>query len=434
MVTSVIALIRSNRANGIRTTSQSALNLLSTSKPLLPTASTSTSSHPKILISNGNTTVPLESLQRSPESISDNEDDDPYLYSPLTAGDFSSLFEISPHLLAREHLGVIEKLYAIPPPYSDSDSSSGSSDEDGDDEGEPSTSGNGKNVPSRSNSRSSRSGARSNSTGGREQYLIDPSAIAIPPGHPDVTHTHPTLGSLSLPASNNNIPSNSGNNPSIRLVSRKTSLNNFAIKNGTPTSPQIPLQSIPLATSTSTPTSSINLNGTRSLSPTSASLRAQLFPELDNPSSASTSTTGGGGMKLDPSGIQSRLNSRRSSSKINGSGGVPQSPNFTSSDGGSDSDDNNNNNNTPTSANSNVSTLVKLPLAVGVVPDGTINGLGRNPVRSSISSSAGGLVGVGSNSLVGVGPNGLTSGTPVVGGRKLWEVVDSHRLMNGLLD
>lgn len=211
MVTSVISLVRANRANGIRTSTRSQLALLDAAASSTSFApALHSTSKPTIVLSNGKTTGPL----------STPADDDEPADSPLALSDFSSLFEISPYLLVQPHLGSIERLYALPP-LSDSESSSDSSSSD-----EEHHEGGGAPTPSSSR-------ATPSAGAGRQQYLIDPSAVSIPLGHPDVAH--PRFGTLGLP------PSSSSSRKSSQLPSRAGAL----------------------------------------LSPKSLALRRQLFPELD---------------------------------------------------------------------------------------------------------------------------------------------------------
>ncbi|KAI5476373.1 hypothetical protein MNV49_007822 [Pseudohyphozyma bogoriensis] len=189
MIAGVVSLIRHNRANGIQTTSAAQLlHLASISDP-------AQADRPEITVSaaNGSTIAP----RADDESAQPGD-------APLALSDFSSLFEISPHLLVQPRLAAIERLYALPP-ISDSESSDESSDDE--DDATPkatATEGTGSKSSLRPLSRSGSRSNRSLSNGGpakegREQFLIDIAAISssIPSGHPDVAH--PRLGSLSMP-------------------------------------------------------------------------------------------------------------------------------------------------------------------------------------------------------------------------------------------
>lgn len=304
--------------------------------------------------------------------------------SGLTTCDFSSLFDIAPHLLVKSHVGAVEKLYALAPPSdaSSSDASSSDSDDrDSDSEAEgqlevvdggkksrkiPITAGvrpvsgstnNVDNVsvvnvglggangstkirsrnPSRYNSLSTSSGT-GGAGGGREQYLIDPSATSIPLGHPDVS-PHP------LPVTSPH-PSQGGPSRRPSLINLKSAGNGGGVGTGGGTSPN------------------------------SIALRLQLFPELD--STSTTSPSLGGGV-LDE---------------------LVQSPNSTSSDEGSDEEEEEEGN----------ATMVGM--GTGMIPPG--GGGGRNSISAAGGNPAGN--GVGGSSA-----------------RKLWEVVDSHRLLNDLI-
>ncbi|KAK4701359.1 transcriptional coactivator HFI1/ADA1, partial [Phenoliferia sp. Uapishka_3] len=311
MIASVVSLIRSNRANGIRTSVSAQRGALDSS----PFESTDLPTKPEITLTNGQTTIPIDNskLLAAPDS-------------PLSISDFGSLFEISPHLLVHPHLGAVERLYAIPAP-SDSESSGYSSEEDPAAPPASAARGAGKTslrTISRNGSRSGRSASgRSAPNGivgpasGREQYLIDPSAVAIPQGHPDVAHPRKASMSLSIasvPAGPTNI-----SDASTTLQGSRRHSNSAA--------------------------------STAQTSPKSLSLRNQLFPELDQETSL----------------VESPLP-------------IPHSPDHeTSSDGASDSED-------------------------GALVNSTARVKGKG--------------------------HGIQ---PKKAGRKLWEVVDSVRLLDGVL-
>lgn len=350
MITSVISLIRSNRANGIQTPSRSQMALLAAaSEP--PAAADIDGPQPTITVSNGKTTLPLDTL-RAVELLSAADSSCPN--APLAVSDFGSLFDISPGLLVQSHLAAIERLYAIPPP-SDSESSGSSDCESGDDRedtrmldlDQQSTSNiKPKLAHSVSGSRSGRSGlgrpnsnanAGSTATTGREQYLIDPTAVAIPLGHPDVAH--PRIGGLGLPSSSSTVNGESRPPISNSVAGRLT---NGGGGGGSATP---------------------NASQTPQLSPKSLALRQQLFPELETDS-----------------------NSQEAALQ------APHSPsNNTSTDGGSESDEGGHHANHPVA-------------------------------RGGRGAGAGATRG---------GTNGIARGRGT--GRKLWEVVDSVRLLDGVL-
>lgn len=319
MISSVISLVRTNRANGIQTSVRSQLALLSSA------AEPEDASQPTITVSNGKTTLPIDSI-RAADLLAAG--DNTPLDAPLNISDFNALFDISPGLLAQPHVAAVERLFAIPP-LSDSEDSDSASSESEDEDGDApmrDTQLSAK-KPKLTRARTTRSGSRSNSlnnggstaTTGREQYLIDPTAVAIPVGHPDVAH--PRIASSSV---NGDSRSGAGATPRLNGAS-----------NGT-----------------ATPTGT----GTPQLSPKGLSLRQQLFPEVEN-------ETNGGEASLQ----------------------VPQSPsNNTSTDGGSESED---------------------------------GGSHPPPGEQGQNGAAGGA-------------NGAARGRP---GRKLWEVVDSVRLLDGVL-
>jgi hypothetical protein len=314
MISSVISLIRTNRAKGIQTSVRSQLALLSSaSEP-------EDASQLTITVSNGKTTLPIGTAGLLAAGHNTPID------APLDTSDFTALFDISPGLLAQPHVAVVERLFAIPLPSDSEDSQSASSDSEDDDGDAPmrDTQLSAK-KPKLTRARTARSGSRSNSlnnggstaTTGREQYLIDPTAVAIPVGHPDVAH--PRIASSSV-----NGDSRSGATPRLNGAS-----------NGT-----------------ATPTGT----GTPQLSPKGLSLRQQLFPEFET----------------ETNGAEASLQ-------------VPQSPsNNTSTDGGSESED---------------------------------GGSHPPPGEQGQNGAAGGA-------------NGVARGRP---GRKLWEVVDSVRLLDGVL-
>lgn len=303
MISSVVSLIRSNRASGIQTSARAALRAVEDDFA----ESCELATKPEITLTNGQTTVALDELAQGPDL-------------PLSVADFGSLFEISPHLLVQPHLGAVERMYAIPVP-SDSESSDQSSDDERDHDGDApmltAPRGAGKTsvrTLSRSGSRSGRSASgRSPSNGangsgsGREQYLIDPSAVAIPQGHPDVAHPRTASMSATSP---------------MPTLHRHSTGNVLGPAPGGQTSPK------------------------------TLSLRNQLFPELDQ----------------DPAIVDSPLP-------------LPQSPgNESSTDAASDSED-------------------------------------AAALNASTSSRT----------------KGRANGAPKKAGRKLWEVVDSVRLLDGVL-
>lgn len=292
MISSVISLIRSNRANGVQTSSSSQLDLLTAASE----AASATPDQPSITVSDGKTTLPLDSV-RAAELLAAT-DDSIIPDTPLELHDFSALFDISPGLLAQPHLAAVERLFAIPPPSDSEESELSSSDEEGDDEeGDvamretttaATSSGGARKQPklTRSSSiarpRSARSGSRSNSLNGsgREQYLIDPTAVAIPVGHPDVAH-NPRTGTSS------------------------SSVNGGVNGEG----------------GTATP----NGTGTPQLSPKAVLLRQQLFPESENEQGSAGGVGAGAGAGAGAGDVSLQ---------------VPQSPsNNTSTDGGSESED-----------------------------------------------------------------------------------------------
>lgn len=312
MISSVVALIRTNRANGIKTSTRAQLAIIADGASVSETPNSMIK--PEITLTNGQTTVSINS---------ENPSHDGPPPSPLSTSDFSSLFEISPHLLVQPHLGAVERLYAIPV-ASDSESSDTGSSEDDAPLSRPSTGGkSARRTVSRSVSRSGRSPSNVSTTG-RDQYLIDPSAVVIPLGHPDVAH--PRLASLSLPTPTNgqHEPSRSASLSHHSSSSRRGTLQGGAGGGG----------------------------GGGQMSPKALSLRHQLFPELEP----------------DAAGI------------VDSPLPLPQSPGPDSStDAASDSDDG------------------VLALSVGKAK-------GK------------------------AGPPG-----PKKAGRKLWEVVDSVRLLDGVL-
>lgn len=182
MITSVISLLRSNRASGIQTSHRAQLNLLAG-------------------ISDGNPpTVPSS----TPADTAAPYQPD----TPLAATDFAALFNISPYLLVQSHVASVERLYAIPEPSDESSEGEGSSDEesgDADDEkvevtdldtdvtlvekeGTPGTrstlglKGVSKRLPGRARSSSTAVASSATTMTGRDKYLIDPSVVFFPWG------------------------------------------------------------------------------------------------------------------------------------------------------------------------------------------------------------------------------------------------------------
>lgn len=254
---------------------------------------------------------------------------------PLRSFDFGSLFEISPGLLARARFAAVERLYAS----SSADTSDASDSEAGSEhasdaedakvvatqERAPPPTGKYPRLSRQSSSiRSGRPGSRSNSLSknvpsSRQHFVIDPSAVAIPAGHPDVAQTQANTFSVASGGSANTESS----------VARQNGSGDNS-RQSTAQTPQ--------------------------LSPKSLSLRQQLFPELEQDNSGDTNMQ------------------------------APQSPhNNTSTDGGSESDE-------ASHAHAH---------AVRGVHERDENG--ERPGRGRRA------------------------------GRKLWEVVDSVRLLDGVL-
>lgn len=137
--------------------------------------------------------------------------------APLSATDFASLFDISPYLLVQSHVAAVERLYAI---ASSSDEASDDDDESSDEESGDAddekaeelvnvvltTAGSAallrpasivalqagsrrdghRSVPGRPRSSSSVSNSAKAHGLGRDKFVIDPSMIPFPWGHPDV--------------------------------------------------------------------------------------------------------------------------------------------------------------------------------------------------------------------------------------------------------
>lgn len=275
MISSVISLLRVNRAAGITTTGRAQLDLLANLSDVnLPPLSTQDDND-----------QPVASTSKITLDYSED--------APLSAADFTALFEISPYLVSQST--AVERLYALGG-SSDELSDESETDEDGDADDEkvedkvaeeskagrsPNATGS-KSLLRRNHSGrprpSSRTTSASTTATGRDKYVIDPSDIIIP-GHPDIDY-HPIVGGISLPTT-----AASGSPKAIRrATSTLVRSNNHG---GTTHTPQ--------------------------LSP--SALRAHLFPDNDD---ATTSTNGARGTDAHF---------------------VPRSPSNNTSTDGTDSDD-----------------------------------------------------------------------------------------------
>ncbi|SCV71357.1 BQ2448_2945 [Microbotryum intermedium] len=466
IIANVVGLVRSDRDKGIRTSSitKEQLAIFDAARPVRRQVQEGDAQAGKGEFKMEQSFDPIKAvgLLSLPTKHDDEEEE---AQRPLTTDDFLGLFDINPSVLVVPRLGAVERSYALPP---DSDDSDMTEDEEEDEEEDaaieaddeammvvdepgsiettttmprfperPRLGGKSRSklAPVRSTSSSSttspgtstlshsrhkhplsRSGStsrrpstisrsrshrpsRSNSFstnaatpggGPRDQYLIDPSAVAIPQGHPDVANAR---SSVSIPGQTTS--STGGENASNG--SRGSSMAGTLVTGmgGTGTTNK--------ALAISTPTSSkignpAGADGGPNLSPKSLALRHQLFPELSVETPSSAGVEVGSFADQQMVGSPSALN--------RGANGG----NNTSTDGGSEDDE---------------------PSGHGAQ---TSNNLGS--MTLSMETKLGGLQGSSSN---GVGSQMGSAGS--VGGpglrkkykEQLWQVVDSVRLLDGVL-
>ncbi|GAA5944589.1 TADA1 family protein [Sporobolomyces koalae] len=386
---------------------------------------------------------------------------------PLSIADFHALFAIQPALLGPNgstHTSAVERMYALPP-QSDSEDESDSDDEPqqggaaieqtvkddtGDttmslDEPPPNSSttttitssgkmprlstssrnrtmsfyGSARAIPSASSSSdpSSSSTAIASSSSSyvanpdRTKFLLDPTSLhGVPEGHPDVPHVVSLPPLLALPPNPLDLPSQSS----------------------------APAPVMHSSTSSKSLATSGNANGGNgagtgpALSPKSLSLRNSLFPELANPTPSSSSSV------TTPAGLAAVGSS-------SGAAGATKLAGENSSLG-PNQQDKNGNGTTTDEADSEFDDLTDK--IAGELRHGGADKKAKGP-----ANSAGGLkIKLGGSTTGTVTPSGgAGSGQKPVGtqagtgggtaaekekemGNKLWQVVDSVRLLDGVLD
>ncbi|BGP42138.1 hypothetical protein JCM10449v2_006141 [Rhodotorula kratochvilovae] len=390
MIASVISLVRGTRQ---------------ASPPPLPrTASSSTVSTP--IPTAISTFAPAGASPAHPPTASDDEADDapaPPERTPLTIADFHALFAISPSLLGQHPTSAaVQRMYAIGPP--DSDSSSDEEDDDDDDAADakvrakvaaPDAEGDtamapavppnaalvvpsvaaaaGQGQGAGKHPRLSRS--RASSFYGATRPVRASTGAALPPVAADAgprALPPPKARFVLDPSSTHGVPSGHPDVPHLRPT--PVPLLPLPAHLGGPVPAPLPAQAPAAAAGGSAPT----------LSPKSLALRNSLFPELAPSAGGSGSATPGGG---------------------SGAGG--DDGNGTSTDAGSDSDED-------------------APAGAAAAHAKRRNpGLKIKLGSSALAQQAGGAPG-------GARPM-PTNERDKEAGRKLWEVVDSVGLLDGVL-
>ncbi|GAA5912735.1 Hfi1p [Sporobolomyces salmoneus] len=359
---------------------------------------------------------------------------------PLAISDFHALFAVQPALLGPNgstHTSAVERMYALPP-QSDSDDDS-VEEEEGDnretakgdlpvkdatgdtnmslDEPPPNsapTAVSGKiprlSTASRNRALSFYGAARPLSalpsstsssphgTPGRTKFLLDPTSLhGVPEGHPDVPHV-----------------SSSSVIPPLSAPTTSTNSNEVAVPN-------------PTITTGAPSTVSAGATNSQALSPKSLSLRNSLFPELANPPPSSTGPAGSA------PGSAIGASTSKGSTNLGGENG-----NGTTTDEADSEFD-------------ELTDKIAGELRGGVEgKKGASSGL----KNSTTAGGGGGLkIKLGGTTTGTVTPTPTASNVPTPGGsggpgagtkttgekdkemgRKLWEVVDSVRLLDGVLD
>ncbi|GAA5897257.1 hypothetical protein JCM5296_000983 [Sporobolomyces johnsonii] len=331
----------------------------------------------------------------------DAEDDEPFLRQPLTIADFHALFAISPGLLGpggSTHSGAVERMYAIPP-------MDDSSDEEPDEAGEEPL----EDPPANA------------ATAQDEARDIKPTDGA--PTKPQPAGKAPRLTAAASRARTSSFygcarPLPPPPPPSSTVAERGKFILDPSSLHGVPEGhPDVPhLPSTPSALQTLLPVDPANPataaaaahaphpsgSGAAAppggavaggLSPKSLSLRNSLFPELA--ASASSSTGGGGGGAV---------------------AAVGEAGNGTTTDDGGDSEDE--------------------ALAKGAPTPAMGAGAGAGGLKIKLGGATAGTAGGGAGAAApgkGATAGGKPNEKDKEAGRKLWDVVDSVRLLDGVL-
>ncbi|GAA5993106.1 hypothetical protein JCM10908_003108 [Rhodotorula pacifica] len=437
MIASVISLVRGTRRAVPPPSRTAASSLVSTPLPstFAPAGAAPAAPSPAAATASDEPTAPNGSATRSADDTDD--DDDVQERLPLTIADFHALFAISPALLGQHpNVAAVERMYAIAPPDSDSDS-----DEYDSEDGEGGTANGGQQQVT--------------AAGGQRRVTIDASAkkeelsSASAAG---ATVGTPSSGTGSTGAGAGKFPRLSrsrassfyGINRPIPVSSPATTIAATAASGGHPSGgagalgkgrfvidpssrhgvpeghPSVPpLPSTPQSLLPSWLSGSVSANGSTTganaqnagpsaaaaaaghaggpdLSPKSIALRNSLFPELAHASAAAS-----GGPAADasaPDGNSTSTDAGDSDSEDEGKKGpvapTPKNPPTTASTG----------------------TGLKIKFGGGTVQGGAANQQ-TGPSGQRLSASAPG------------GPSATDRET----GRKLWEVVDSVGLLDGVL-
>jgi len=333
MIASVISLIRANRANGIQTSTRAQLALLSTaaadSLPDVTTATATATARHRVPLAS-----PMASEQAvltgSPEAI-----DGPSgaalakawadeAEGPLSAADMGALFDLSPGLLVQAHVAAVDRMFATAA-CSEEESSEEDEDEDEDENGSAdeggadgmevdgagarpkqagktpcarlAPAGKAPRVLSRANSRvgsgskaRSRSGTASGVGGGREQFVIDPTAVGLPRGHPDVA-----LGAFAGAAAGAGAGAGAGGLPSAGEGGEQVA-NALGLTPGGGGSDSLapPVAGVGVGVGRK-PSLTLSLGGAKPGADAAADLRNQLFPEDAAPTAAAAGAGAGAG-------------------------------------------------------------------------------------------------------------------------------------------
>ncbi|GAA5968640.1 hypothetical protein JCM21900_006410 [Sporobolomyces salmonicolor] len=333
----------------------------------------------------------------------DAEEDEPFLRQPLTIADFHALFAISPGLLGpggSTHSGAVERMYAVPPMDDSSDEEPGEGGEEPledppanaataqDEAGDIKTTDTAPTKP-----QTAGKGPRLTATASRARTSsFYGSARPLPPPPAPSSTTAERVKFILDPSSLHGVPEGHPDVP--HLLS-------------TPSALQPPLSADP-ANSAGAGAHAPHPSGLGAappvgaggaaaggLSPKSLSLRNSLFPEL----AASASST-----------LAGRLGT--AAAAASGEAG-----NGTTTDDGGDSDDHAHTSGAPTPANGAGAGGLKIKL--GGAMTGTAGG--------------GGAAALAKGAATGGGAGGKPNDKDKEAGRKLWDVVDSVKLLNGVL-
>ncbi|GAA5969594.1 hypothetical protein JCM11641_008171 [Rhodosporidiobolus odoratus] len=472
MLASVISLVRGTRraVPTPRASSSNASSLASTPIPTqFSTFAPAGSAPPAPSIS--------ISLAAPSTALADDEDEQPIRPLPLTIGDFHALFAISPSLLGQHpHSGAVERMYAIPPPDSSSDEDDSSEDEQHVAQAHGRTAAQNKALKDREDAEGDTEmldmPPPNAAMGGKPMHPVVSSLAASSPASttgqgagkkPRLSRSRqssfyggvrPILPALPFPSTSSsstnsdaaNLNPSSASTGSTSTLSTSSGLKNrfvldptslHGVPEGHPDVPPLPstpapppppiltassASSLPAAAQASSGSGGGGGGGSNALSPKSLSLRNALFPELVAPSaisSISTPTAPASGAGTGTKGSLGTIpgtaggdgngttDAGESDSEVEGGGGGKPATGAGAGAGGGG---------------------LKIKLGASVGPGQGEVGPGAAGQKAGAATGGGGGGGGTKQSTNNANERDRDAG------RKLWEVVDSVRLLDGVLE